>query len=67
MNTCSEVGGLAGRARPSALSSASNSCRTVSSEEAVVDEERESAGVEVGEEERFTPRARASAWERAER
>ena len=32
-----------------------------------MDEERESAGMDVGEEERFTPRARASAWERAEK
>lgn len=64
MNTCSEVGGIEGKARPSVLSR--RSWRTVSSESWVMEEERERAGVEaVGE--CGWVRARASAWLRAER
>lgn len=69
VKTCSEVGGLGGKARPSALlwslSSLSSSLRTVSSDSSVTEEERERAGVEAGERGRL--RARASALLRAER
>ena len=59
------MGGVAGRAKPSALSSNSYSCKTVSSEEEVTDDERDKAGVDVGD----LPlvRARASACDRADR
>lgn len=49
---------MAGRAKPSAFSN-SYSCKTVSSDEEVTDDERDKAGVEVGD---FPPvLARASA------
>ena len=55
---------MAGRAKPSAFSN-SYSCKTVSSDEEVTDDERDKAGVEVGD---FPPvLARASACDRAER
>lgn len=65
VKTCSEVGGVAGRVKPFALPSISYSCKTVSSEEEVTDEERDKAGVDVGDFPLVL--ARASACERAER
>lgn len=68
VKTCSELGGLDGKARPSALLwslSSLSSLRTVSSDSSVIEEERERAGVEAGERGRL--RARASALLRAER
>ena len=59
------MGGVAGRAKPSALFSNSYSCKTVSSDEEVTDDERDKAGVDVGD---LPPvLARASACDRAER
>lgn len=59
------MGGTAGKANPSALFSNSYSCKTVSSDEDVTDEERDKAGVDVGD---LPPvLARASASDRAER
>lgn len=55
---------MAGRANPSALSN-SYSCKTASSEEEVTDEERDKAGVDVGDLEAVL--ARASACDKAER
>ena len=58
------MGGVAGRAKPSEFSN-SYSCKIVSSEEEVTDDERDKAGVDVGV---FPPvLARASACDRAER
>ena len=71
VNTCSDVGGRKGRRRPSALEEgwfgSSSSCRTVSSDEEVIEDDSESAGVDVGEAIEPFERARASAWDRAER
>ncbi len=63
--TCSDVGGSSGNTRPSFSSSAGSI--TVPSDEAVADEESDNAGVEVNEGAPEPVRARASAWERAER
>jgi len=73
VKTCSEVGGRKGSNKPSALedsagsSKYSSSCRTVSSDEEVIDDDSERAGVDVGEAPEAFERARASAWDKAER
>lgn len=71
MKTCSDVGGRKGSRRPSALEvalfSSSSSCKIVSSEEEVIEDDNESAGVDVGEAIEPFERARASAWDKAER
>ena len=55
---------MAGRAKPSTFSN-SYSCKTEPSDEEVTDDERDKAGVDVGD---FPPvLARASACDRAER
>ena len=73
VKTCSDVGGRKGRSRPSALEvkkasfKSSSSCKTVSSDEEVIEDDSESAGVDVGEATELFERARASAWDTAER
>lgn len=71
VKTCSDVGGRKGRRRPSALDVGlfeySSSWRTVSSDEEVIEDDSESAGVEVGEAIEPFERARASACDKAER
>jgi hypothetical protein len=67
------VGGRKGRSRPSALEvkegsfKSSSSCKTVSSDEEVIEDDSESAGVDVGVATELFERARASTWETAER
>jgi hypothetical protein len=73
VKTCSEVGGRKGSSRPSALEASarsfeySSSWRIVSSDEEVIDDDSESAGVDVREAPEAFERARASAWDKAER
>ena len=67
VNTCPEVGGVRGRKRPSFVSSA-GSVTTVLSEQLVVDDDIDRAGVDVDDEALLErARAEASAWERAVR
>lgn len=64
VKACSDVGAREGKRRPSRLSS-SSSFKTVSSDDSVIEDDRERAGVDVGDLDR--PLARASASDKADR